>query len=158
MDLVNELFGDESPEAKMVSYKEVHSEDEVTSSSRSAIRFKVRKEWRSAELDTFLQFCDGSIRDRETKPRLIRRAKLITERGTYSSTPDQESHPPNGFQRSLVSPTWLSGCKKLTVISLGLNDHNEVDISQSLERMVNLLQSEGANIQSTQPVASGSGL
>ncbi|EGG04549.1 uncharacterized protein MELLADRAFT_108347 [Melampsora larici-populina 98AG31] len=142
MDLVNELFGEDSPEAKMVSYKEVHSKDEVTSSARSATRYKVRKE---------------CIRDREVKPRLIRRAKLITKRGTYSSTPDQESRPPKGFQRSLVSPTWLSGCTKLTVISLGLKNHNKVNISKALEDMVNLLQTEGSNIQSTQPVASGSG-
>lgn len=156
MDLVNDLFGHDSPEAKMISYKEVHSEDEVASTQRSATRYKIRKEWRSAQLDTFLQFCDTCIRDRETKPRLIRKAKLITERGTYSSTPDQDSRPPKGFQRSLVSPTWLSSCTKLTVISLKLKGGDEVNISKSLEDMMQLLQSEGAS-QSTQPVASGSG-
>lgn len=152
--LVDNIFGSTSPEAKMVSYREVHSEDEIKSTARSATRTKVRKEWRSAELDTFLGFCDTSIVSRETLPRTIAKAKLITERGPYSSVSDQDSLPPKGFQKSLVSPTWLAGTKKLTVISLELKDHNEVNIEKSLNVMMDLLQKTGGD---SPPVASGSG-
>lgn len=153
--VVDTVFGSTSPEAKMMSYREVHSEDEIKSTAQIATSTKVRKDWRCADLDTFIDFCDTSIVSRETLPRKIAKAKLITKRGPYSSIADQEdSLPPKGFQKSLVSPTWLAGTTRLRVISLELKDGNEVDISKSLEVMKNLLQKTGAD---SQPVASGSG-
>jgi len=142
--LVCKLFGSSSPEAMVVAQREVHSEDEVKNLNSSGTQHKIRKDWRGAGLDTFLNLVDQCIVSAEVLPKKIRAVRKIIDRGPYSSTPEPDSRPPKGFQRSLVSPTWLETCTQLTITNLALVEGNAVDINESIAFLSQQLEVGGS--------------
>lgn len=152
MSVVDKLFGAESPEAGLFSHLEVHSDNEITNVNGRAFRHRVRVEWRSAKLDQIIGLIDRCIAGRETVPKAKRRAKELTNRGPYSSTPDEDQFPPKRFQKSLVSELWYNRLQGVTAHYLELNDTDIVDIDQAIHDLTNLctLQNSQVNNMQTQ--------
>ncbi|EGG00884.1 uncharacterized protein MELLADRAFT_92833 [Melampsora larici-populina 98AG31] len=126
------LFGADSPEFKMLSHPEVHSEDELVTTNCGS-RQKLRLEWRSQELDTLIGLLDTAYWKRKTIPKERRLAKQLVERGTYSPTPNKDRFPPKGFQQLLVSPSWYDQQEGLVLSELELNENHPVDIHSAVE-------------------------
>ncbi|EGF97512.1 uncharacterized protein MELLADRAFT_85111 [Melampsora larici-populina 98AG31] len=126
-----DVFGAESGEAEIISQREIHSDDDLTSSTPSKVRFS----WRSAELDTFISLIDQCVWSRETVAAARRSARNPVERGPYSTTPDVDVFPPKLFQRSLVSPTWISSMSGVAVRNLKLSTTDKVNILRSIEKL-----------------------
>ncbi|EGF98449.1 uncharacterized protein MELLADRAFT_118530 [Melampsora larici-populina 98AG31] len=124
------IFGEGSKEVKMLSQPEIHSEDDVNSEATC----KIQLTWRSAELDTFISLTDQCIVGQEVVAAAHRAAQHLVDRGPYSTTPDFDVFPPKGFQRSLVSPTWLGNIPSVAVKNLKLTD-DVVDIRQAIKRL-----------------------
>lgn len=124
------LFGQDSGEVEMLSHPDIHSDDEaLTSNSRQ----KLRLQWRSSELDTFIALLDLAHWKRKRIPIDIKRAKQLVDRGVYAPDPDPDRFPPKGFQLSLVSPIWYEEQEGLVIDELQLNDHSPVDIKAAIE-------------------------
>lgn len=125
------VFGADSGEAEIISQREIHSDDDLTSSTPS----KVRYGWRGAELDLFISLIDQCVWSRETVAAARRSARNLVERGPYSTTPDDDVFPPKLFQLSLVSPTWISSMSGVAVRNLRLATTDKVNIISSIERL-----------------------
>ncbi|EGG06656.1 uncharacterized protein MELLADRAFT_86507 [Melampsora larici-populina 98AG31] len=143
LSVVKELFGEQSAEYGMLNPREVHSEDELSSAAPS----KVRLGWRSAELDTFISLVDQCVWGRETDAALRRSARHLIERGPYSTTPDVDLFPPKKYQRSLVSPTWISSMQGVALTHLELNTTNVVDIRRAIMKLTKELASTPSTSQ-----------
>ncbi|EGF98228.1 uncharacterized protein MELLADRAFT_96069 [Melampsora larici-populina 98AG31] len=135
---VEEVFDSKSPEAEIISYIEVHSEDEVKD---NGTRERTRKPWRSAQLDAFIEMIDKCMDKIEVIPKKIKAAKHTVDRGAYSPNVDTDSRPPKGFQRSLVSPTWLNEANRLTVSRLELCTTDKCRMERTLQQMMRMMQS-----------------
>lgn len=104
---------------------------------------KIRVDWRGEELDQFVGLVDVCIVDQETVPKLRRKAKLLTDRGTYSSTPNAEAFPPKHFQQSLVSPRWLANMSGVAVSNMDLSVEDRVDIVRAIQELTEWLRPVG---------------
>lgn len=140
LSAVRDIFGDDSGEVKVLLPREVHSEDEVGSTSAG----KVRLSWRAAELDAFVALVDQTVIDRETTPSAKRAARHIVERGPYSTTPDFDVFPPKNYQHSLVSPPWLDSMAGVAIRNLKLETTDSVDIRSSILRLTQELASNAS--------------
>ncbi|EGF98409.1 uncharacterized protein MELLADRAFT_95688 [Melampsora larici-populina 98AG31] len=138
LSVATEMFGESSSQVKMLTPREVHSEDELGSSGGSS---KVRLAWRSAELDNFISLIDQTIVSREVIAAAKRSARHLTDRGPYSTTPDTDMFPPKRFQRSLISPTWMSSMSGVAIRHLDLQTEETIDITKSIEKLIENLAS-----------------
>lgn len=143
MGLIEKLFGKGSPEALLLSHREVHSEDEMVIENNGGTCLKIRKQWRAGTLDTLLELCDKCLVAQEVLPKNIRKAKLLVDRGAYLADADSESCPPKRFQKSLVSLTWMAETQNITVFNLALSDQNTVNIDEVLKAMRKMLAKGG---------------
>lgn len=145
---VEEVFDSKSPEAEIISHIEVHSEDDVKD---NGTRERTRKPWRSAQLDAFIDMIDKSMDKIEVTAKKIKAAKHTVDRGAYSPNVDTDSRPPKGFQRSLVSPTWLNEVNRLTVSRLDLCETDKCRMEQTLQKMTRFMQSEAESNSAAGP-------
>ncbi|EGG12453.1 uncharacterized protein MELLADRAFT_88992 [Melampsora larici-populina 98AG31] len=164
--MVAKLFGEGSQEALMLSHSEVHSEDEIKGLGSHGSQNKVRLQWRSAGLNAFIELIDKNIEAKEIIPKKRRAAKQLVDRETYSSTPDQESFPPKGYEQSLVSANWLQTVQGVAIVNLELKSTNGFDILKSVQEVSRMLTPGGLGMGNVGPAtqnttagtqASGSG-
>ncbi|EGF98507.1 uncharacterized protein MELLADRAFT_113495 [Melampsora larici-populina 98AG31] len=135
------IFGADSGEAEIISQRDIHSEDKLSSSTPS----KVRCSWRSAKLDTLISLIDQCVWARETVASARRSAHHLVEHGPYNTTPDFDIFPPQLFQRSLVLPTWIASMSGVAVRNLKLATTNKVDILRSIEKLTKELASSSTS-------------
>ncbi|EGF97164.1 uncharacterized protein MELLADRAFT_87569 [Melampsora larici-populina 98AG31] len=131
-------FGEGSAEVEMISHPEIHSEDELITDTSNTFgtRQKLRLEWRSSELDTFISLLDQCHWQKQINPKVKRTAKQTVERGAYAPNAEPDQFPPKGFQQSLVSQNWLDLQDGLVISELGLNENATVDIKSAIQEIL----------------------
>lgn len=150
MSVIVKLFGADSPEAALIAHPEVHSDDEIKNVNGRAVRNRVRVDWRGPKLDQFIGLTDQCIEGREIIPKAKKRAKELTNRGPYSSTPDEDQFPPKNFQKTLVSELWFKKLQGVTSHYLELDNSDIVDIDQAIHDLTNLCTPQNVNLNNMQ--------
>ncbi|EGG10278.1 uncharacterized protein MELLADRAFT_94556 [Melampsora larici-populina 98AG31] len=136
------LFGQDSTEVEMISHPEIHSEDEYVAGNFGS-RQRKRLEWRSTELDVFINLLDKCHPGRKILPREKRVAQQLIERGPYAPDPEPDACPPRYFQESLVNPAWLEQQTGLIVAELQLNGEESVNINRAIQEAKGTLKRRG---------------